>query len=188
VGVSGPCAVISALSVSGFPAEPFIFVGFLPRKPGAIIETMAPLTASLPSLHSPVIVFYESPKRIVATVELLRNHFPQISLCLCNDLTKKFEKIYRGSPAEVLDELRDNPHAEKGEYTCVAYMPDSAKDAIAKENAKSLPSPESQLVDIIVKSGCSMKEAIKTLSANQLNNYPKNEIYAASLRLKELFS
>ena len=214
VGVSGPCAVISALCVSGFPAEPFIFVGFLPRKQKAIIEALAPLAplaslapfvslAPLTSLtsfaasdsldsssrialfqHGFTMVFYESPKRIAATVELLAANFPQISLCLCNDLTKKFERIYRGNPMEVLEALRANPHAEKGEYTCVAYMSASSQEAFSKENEESLPSLESLLIDIIIKSGCSMKEAIKTLSAS----HPKNEIYAASLRLKELFS
>ena len=193
VGVSGPCAVITALSVSGFPAEPFVFVGFLPRKQKAIIETLAPLVSmdllALSSTvtlaqHNPAMVFYESPKRIVATMEILTVNFPQISLCLCNDLTKKFERIYRGSPRSVLEALKANPHAEKGEYTCVAYMSASSKEVFLKENEESLPSLESQLIDIIVKSGCSMKEAIKILSAN----HPKNEIYAASLRLKELFS
>jgi len=166
VGLSGSCAVTTAISVSGFPAEPFLFVGFLPRKDGAIIKTL--------SRDSQTIVFYESPRRVISTVELLAEFMPEASLCLCNDLTKKYERIYRGKPSEVLEELQSNPHAEKGEYTCVLYF-------CAIQQIEEATSLESQLIDIMVKSNCSLKEAIKNLSATK----PKNEIYAASLRLKE---
>ena len=165
IGISGPCAAILALSVSGFPAEPFVYLGFLPRKAGAILEVIP---------HGQTVVFYESPKRVEGTMELLAEHFPAAQICLCNDLTKKFEKIYRGSPAEVFAELRANHHSEKGEYTCVASIP---TQIIEDESA---PSIESQLIDVMVKTGCTVKEAIKKL------DYPKNEVYAASLRLKEL--
>ena len=173
VGVSGPCAVITAISVSGFSAEPFLFLGFLPRKAGALVEAMDPLR------FGTTIVFYESPKRIAATVALLAANFPEASLCLCNDLTKKFERIYRGSASDVLEALQNNPYAEKGEYTCVVY----GLAAVPEEEETGRPSLESQLIDIIVKSGCSMKEAIKILS----QNHQKKEVYAASLRLKEIF-
>jgi len=181
VGLSGPCAVTTALSVSGFPAEPFIFVGFLPRKTGAIIEVLAPLA------NSPTLIFYESPKRIISTMELFAAHFPEVSLCLCNDLTKKYERIYRGLPEAVLAALQDNPHADKGEYTCVVYKKNSANE---QENADTqAPSLESQLIDTIVKSNCTMKEAVNILSSKIENkSTPKKEIYAASLRLKELLS
>jgi len=181
VGVSGSCAVTTALSVSGFPSEPFLFVGFLPRKAGAIIETIMPLTHAVQS-SSLTLVFYESPKRIISTMELFTVHFPNLSLCLCNDLTKKFERTYRGSPEEVLEDLSNNPHAEKGEYTCIAYLEKSQKPEI-----EALPSLESQLIDIVIKSNCTMKEAINILSAEN-EETSKKEIYAASLRLKELLS
>ena len=175
IGLSGSCALTIALSVSGFPAEPFLFIGFLPRKASAIIEAL-----SL-QVECATLVFYESPKRICATVELLAKQFPESELCLCNDLTKKFERIYRGSPQKVLEELLANPHAEKGEYTCVSYRPLFAQDSVEGK----LPSLESQLIDIMVNSSCSIKEAINVLSA-KLKNTAKKEIYAASLRLKEL--
>lgn len=180
VGVSGACSLITALSVSGFPAEPFLFVGFLPRKAADIIRTMT--TACAAASQSLTVIFFESPKRITVTIKLLADHFPESSVCCCNDLTKKFEQIYRGSPAEVLEALQDNINAEKGEYTCVLYMQQhSFKDAEEKES----PSLESQLTDIIVKSGCSVKEAVNTLS-EMLDNTGKKEIYAAGLRLKKL--
>ena len=165
IGISGACAAILALSVCGFPAEPFVYLGFLPRKTGAILENIP---------YGQTVVFYESPKRVAATVKLMAEHFPDAQICLCNDLTKKFEKIYRGSPANVFAELSTNPNSEKGEYTCVASIPAKIKED------ESAPSIESLLIDVMVKTGCTVKEAIKKL------DYPKNEVYAASLRLKEL--
>ena len=170
VGVPGPCAAVTALSVSGFPAEGFVFVGFLPRRPAEILPLLAP---------GQTLVFYESPKRIAATTALLAQHFPEAALCLCNDLSKKFEQIYRGAPAAVLAALQANPHAEKGEYTCVAVLPPKKSDAM-DEAPLSL---EALLVDAMVQTGGSLKEAIQALSAQ----HGKNALYAASLRLKELF-
>ena len=172
VGVSWPCAAITALSISALPAEPFMFVGFLPKKPTELINTIRHFDIT--------VIFYESPKRIMATVSLLTEHFPESSLCLCNDLTKKFEQIYRGDPKSVLKALQENPDLEKGEYTGLLFM-SAPSNEIAKEEPPSL---ESQLVDIIVKSQStlSVKDAIKILS----KKHPKNEVYEASLRLKEL--
>ena len=178
VGVSGSCSLITAVSVSGFPAEPFMFVGFLPRKTTDIIRTIT--TACTAAPQNLTLVFFESPKRITAAIELLAEHFPQASLCCCNDLTKKFERIYRGSPMEVLEALKDNENAEKGEYTCVLYMQQSFFEEIKKDDSFSL---ESQLLDIMVKTCCSIKEAVNALS-EKLDNTTKKEIYAASLRLK----
>ena len=172
VGVSGPCAAITALSVSGFPAEPFTFLGFLPRKSKDIIETLKPLTGS--------VIFYESPRRIAATIESLL-YFSNALICLCNDMTKMYEHIYRGTAAEVLKALYDNPNMEKGEYTCVIHIPPSDGNT-GDEEALSL---ESRLIDVMVKTGCTIKEAVQILAA-QLNGVTKKEIYAASLRLKEL--
>jgi len=171
IAVNGPCALVSAVAVSGFPAEPFVYIGFLPKKD--ILKTISPLL-----YNERVFVFYESPLRIYKSIKALADNFPDISLCLCNDLTKKYERIYRGSPAEVLNELDENPHFEKGEYTCVVYNPGK----YTKNREADLPSLESLIVDTMVKSSCTMKSAVKALA----QDYRKNELYAASLRLKDL--
>ena len=173
VGVSGPCAAITALCISGLPAEPFLFVGFLPRKESEIIEAM--------NRDSTSVVFYESPKRVIGTLAILAENFPTAAICLCNDMTKKFEMTYRGAPEEVLKQLQSNPNAEKGEYTGVFYW----TDIPTQEEIKELPSLESLLVDIIVKSGdITLKDAVGILSES--GTHAKNEVYAASLRLKEI--
>jgi 16S rRNA (cytidine1402-2'-O)-methyltransferase len=110
-----PCAAIAALSISGFNAVSFTFRGFLPRTKGKLAAVLA-ATLTEPS---PVTIFYEAPMRIIATVEAMTVTVPDSRLCLCNDLTKPHERIYRGLPASVLEELRSNPKAQKGEYTIV---------------------------------------------------------------------
>ena len=96
--VCGPSAVVTALSASGFDAREFAFYGFLPREKKALsIKLDAIRRAGVP-----VVVLYESPHRIVELVAALAEKWPECLLCVCSDLTKKFERIYRGGAAEVL--------------------------------------------------------------------------------------
>jgi 16S rRNA (cytidine1402-2'-O)-methyltransferase len=209
--VSGACAAVSAVSVSGFEGAAFTFLGFLPRTD--ILRRKA-----LTALVSPgaTVVFYESPHRVQKTLALLQQAFPSAQICLCNDLTKKFERMYRGTPGDVLAELQENPGAGKGEYTCVAHTPPGPKQS-GMENigcggtttasppcepesggfpAQKNPVPitdislEAQLTDAMVTQKFSLKEAVKYVyetHARRRPRIPKSEIYAASLRLKELW-
>ncbi|MCL1844929.1 MAG: 16S rRNA (cytidine(1402)-2'-O)-methyltransferase [Defluviitaleaceae bacterium] len=158
VPICGASAVTSALSVSGFDASRFIFLGFLPRGKAAATAIFDASAAS------DVIIFYESPKRIMRVLELIEKNFPTAQICLCNDISKKFEKIYRGAAADVLEELRQNPAAEKGEYTCVLRAP-SPQSPIAQD----APSLESRLVEIMAKKSCTLKEASTILFDTQSN-------------------
>jgi len=206
IAVCGANAVAAAVSVSGFDVSNFVFLGFLPRsaKEQAAVF-MAETGTSRP------LVFYESPLRIAKTIDWLDKTYPAADICLCNDLTKKFERIYRGTPAEVLIQLSENPSAHKGEYTCVARLNPATKDTAEGtsdevHNDISLAeniSIEARLVDIIIKQGCTLKDAANLLH-QQLNDMTqiksqqshaqcqarpnKKAIYAATLRLKELFT
>ena len=61
-----------------------------------------------------VAVIHESPFRITDLTETIADEIPEAELCLCCDLTKVHEKTLRGSPASVLEALRENPKTEKG--------------------------------------------------------------------------
>jgi 16S rRNA (cytidine1402-2'-O)-methyltransferase len=176
--VCGPCAATAALSVSGFNLSSYVFLGFLPRNGRGMAEAFSPLSTGQTS------VFYESPNRIVRTMEWLSVNFPDARICLCNDLTKKFERIYRGNPGEVLAELNQNPDAGKGEYTCAAENPNPAETV---SEAPSETGLEARLVELMASSGLSLKEAVNALYASLKGKRTKKEIYAASLRLKGLF-
>ena len=178
IPVCGASAVAAALSVSGFEISSYAFLGFLPRTEKLLVEKLSEAN------DREAIIFYESPKRITKTLCAIIKNFPESNICLCNDLTKKFEKIYRGDPEKILAELEANPDAEKGEYTCVAKM----KIRKAEEAEARLFSLEAQLVNIMFEKSVTLREASRLLHDTKKKSPTKKEIYAASLRLKELFN
>ena len=95
--IPGPSAVVTALSVSGFDAREFAFYGFLPREKKPLREKLAAIHRS----GVPVAVLYESPHRVRELVERIAEAWPGCGLCVCSDLTKRFERIYRGAPEAV---------------------------------------------------------------------------------------
>jgi len=174
VAVCGASAAVAALSVSGFDVSRYTFVGFLPRSRGDILTC-------LDNIFPGVVVFYESPKRVAANLRVIGEVYPQAQVCVCNDISKKFERVYYGGVGDVVRELADNPHAEKGEYACVVEVAEVAT-AVVEED---MPSLESQLVDIMVKTDCNLKDASVALHKIH-GELSKKEIYAAMLRVKEL--
>jgi 16S rRNA (cytidine1402-2'-O)-methyltransferase len=179
--VPGPSAVTAALSISGFKSVSYAYLGFLPKGSSAR-EVLSNAFKNGPE----VIVFYESPHRIKETVELLNDVASGSSIVLCNDLTKKFEHVYRGTPPEVLSLLRANPNAEKGEYTVVVKKGQVCGIEPEPENAPPF-SIEARLTDICVKNSVTLKKAVALLHCQGGETMSKKEIYAASLNIKKLF-
>jgi len=111
--IPGPCAMVAALSISGFDAQRFSFLGFLPRKPGkrrkAIAEGLA---------RGETLIIYESPYRAVSTLQTLADAEPLRAVVACRELTKKFEESLRGTAAEVAAELGKRKEV-KGEFAIV---------------------------------------------------------------------
>ena len=176
VPVPGATAMITALSACGLPTASFAFYGFLPRKKGDIREVLEGIRGDRALLA----VFYESPLRIVETLESVREVFPDAEVVVCNDLTKKFERFYRGSVDEVISELSSNDNSGKGEYTIVL------KKNYAKKDDEEEPSLEARLADKLSKGAESMKDAVAAGAAEVRGIRSKSEVYSASLRLKEL--
>ena len=104
----GPSAVVTALVGSGLPSDAFFFGGFLPVKSG---RKAAQLKAAVEASHTSI--FYESPFRIVKTVQALAEIDPEVPICVARELTKVFETYHRGSAATVLEEFKVKP--PKGE-------------------------------------------------------------------------
>jgi 16S rRNA (cytidine1402-2'-O)-methyltransferase len=104
----GPSAITTALVSSGFPPHPFTFGGFLPYKKG---KRQRELEAALERDHTSV--YFESPHRIISTLELLVTLNDKAKVCITKELTKKFENIYGGSPPELLGVFSDR--APRGE-------------------------------------------------------------------------
>jgi 16S rRNA (cytidine1402-2'-O)-methyltransferase len=99
--VPGASAVLAALSVAGLPTDAFGFVGFLPPKAEARANAIAALLERRDTL-----VFYESPRRLVEALRAMAEGFgPDRSAAVALELTKRFERTYRGTVGSVLGEL-----------------------------------------------------------------------------------
>lgn len=98
--IPGPSAVVCALAASGLPMEHFFFEGFLPRKRGAISARLHEL-ASIPG----ALVFYESPRRAVATLGVIAEVFPLRRVALARELTKLHEEVVRGLAPQVAEQI-----------------------------------------------------------------------------------
>lgn len=110
VPIPGPSAVISALSISGFPTDKFLFLGFPPHKKGRnkFFQEVADAKYT--------VAFYESSHRITkAIAQLVGVLEPERNVCICRELTKKFETVYRGTMAEI----SEMAVSEKGEFVVV---------------------------------------------------------------------
>ena len=179
VGVPGACAAVTALSISGFDLSTFFFYGFFPRENADRRRVLDMMRKGATKTYA----FYESPKRIMGAVEFLIDAGADVQLCLCNDMTKLHETTFRGTPAEVKEQLLAKGNYEKGEYAMVAEV----QDAYFLREVEHVSTPEAMLVDCMVRNGATAKDAIKLLLKDENNTYSKNELYAASLALKDLF-
>ena len=178
-GIPGPCAAITAVSASGLPSSTFTFMGFFPREKKETEQLFEYISNNREELY----IFYESPLSVKDTLKAVGTTFPDAEICLCNDLTKLHERTYRGTPEGVLEQLNANPNATKGEYCMLAYIKPT-KEGESKEKTLS---PEAYLVDSIVTNDISIKDAISMLSKDKSVPYSKNELYQASLKLKDIF-
>ena len=107
--VPGACALVAALTASGLATDEFHFIGFLPVKSGQRAKRLAKLLA-LPG----TLALYESPYRVVKLLGELVEHAPDRPVVLARELTKKFEQIQRGLPAELLAAYSERK--PKGEF------------------------------------------------------------------------
>lgn len=109
--IPGPSAVTAALSICGFNAQEFVFLGWPPHKKGR--ETWFKNLVAEPRLA----VFYESVYRIKNALQRLAAACPERRLMLGRELTKKFETVYRGDARSVLTSLTDSE--VRGEFVVV---------------------------------------------------------------------
>ena len=104
-------------------------------------------------------------------------------MCLCNDMTKLHEMAFRGTPAEVKEQLLAKGNYDKGEYAVIVEV-DEAYFFNRKEHAVSA---EALLVDAMLRDGLSSRDAVTALLNDENNSYSKNELKAAALNLKRMF-
>lgn len=110
--IPGPSAAISALSISGLPTDKFSFIGFLPKGSGkrkTLLERYGNLNNT--------IILYESPFRVLKLLQIILDTLGNRQICITNELTKKFERVWHGNVEALLNEL--SLQKMKGEFTIV---------------------------------------------------------------------
>lgn len=158
-GIPGPSAVLSALVLSGLPPHPFAFFGFF--------EEQSFLDAQD---FRGTMIFFESPQRIVSTLEKLQKHRPQRSCVVARELTKRFEEVVRGSITDVLAILSAREKI-KGEIVLLLGPPQQGQTD--QEILESLR----PLLDTL-----SFKEAVSRVS--QALGVNKKRVYQLALQIK----
>lgn len=111
-GIPGPSAVLTALAASGLPTTPFYFGGFLPHKKG---QRNTEITQALQ--RECTSIYFESPYRLVDTLEMIATQKGDHRVVVARELTKKFEEFQRGPAQKVLSHYQAKP--PKGEITLV---------------------------------------------------------------------
>ena len=161
----GPSAVTTALALSGLPCERFCFEGFAPRKDGERRRFFATL-ADEPRTA----VFFESPHRIAATLEIAAEVLGDRRAAVCRELTKPYEEVRRGTLAELASWAADGV---RGEITVVLAGAEPRKvqdiDALAEQ------------VRRLADDGMRLKDAAAQVAAGA--GVSKKTLYDAALRV-----
>lgn len=110
--IPGASALLTALTISGLPTDKFTFLGFLPKKEGKKSKLLQEAKFT--------IIAYESPYRLLKTLNLLTKIMPHADVVICRELTKKFEETFRGKPSELIDQL--SKCSLKGEVVIVISL------------------------------------------------------------------
>lgn len=115
VTVPGPSAVTAAASIAGVAMNKFLFLGFPPQKKKRKKYFEGVIQSKYP------VIFYESPYRILKTLNELNQMFQvssfKFQVVVCRELTKKFETVYRGTIEEVIEKIKKDPI--KGEFVVI---------------------------------------------------------------------
>ena len=165
--IPGPCAVITALSISGQATGRFCFEGFLSTAKKSRREHLESLISEQRTM-----VFYEAPHKLLTTLQDMAAVFGEDRpISLCRELTKLHEEVVRTTLGGAIETYTENP--PKGEFVLVlAGAPEQEKEAATAEDAAARVR---QLMD----QGLSRKDAVRQ-TAQELN-LPKNAVYDAAL-------
>jgi 16S rRNA (cytidine1402-2'-O)-methyltransferase len=168
VPIPGVCAAITALSVSGLPSDKFLFVGFLPRKKNNRIEVLQRLKG-----ETKTIIFYESPRRLLATLSELIDVVGDRKGVLARELTKHYEEIIRGRLSQVVETV-SNRESIKGECTLLI---EGKKEEQDTSNSSFIV----QLRRLRNDPDISLKDAVKIVVEE--HGLPRSRVYREALKV-----
>ena len=167
--IPGPCAVITALSMSGLPTGRFTFEGFLSTNKKNRLEHLDELLEERRTM-----IFYEAPHKLLTTLQDLQNAFGgERRISLCRELTKLHEEVIRTTLSGALEYYKEL--APRGEYVLVV------EGAAPKEEAAFTMEDGLKLVQKKIEEGLSRKDAVKQTAKE--TGLSKNELYDAAMKL-----
>lgn len=169
VPIPGVSAAIAALSASGLPSDTFCFVGFTPKKKSKRTEMLHRLSA-----YDETLIFYESPKRIIAFLHEIEAIMGDRYIVVARELTKRHEELLRGRISDLIAEL-DQRAAVKGEFTLLV----SGATPETPDISSSLQSE----IETALKNG-DIKPSALAHSLSKRYSIPKNKIYKEILEIK----
>ncbi len=162
VPIPGPSAALTALIVSGLPADRFVFEGFLPSSAAARRKKLYSLLG-----EERTMIFYESPRRILAALKEVEKIFDDRPVVVARELTKIYEEFIRGSAPEVSRKLKEREKI-KGEIVLLLSGRTAPPDW-------TRITPSQQIEGAMKELGITRMEAIKLVA--DLRGLPKSEIY-----------
>lgn len=169
VPVPGPCALVTALCVSGLPTDRFYFEGFLPAKSAQRIRVLEGLAQ-----QNCTLVFYESPHRIVESLHDMSKVLGLRDAVIGRELTKTFETILAGTLPQLIERVTADPNQQKGEFVVMV--------AGLQERPASRLVTVDEVLDILL-AELPLKQAAHL--AAKITSMPKNDLYDLALARKD---
>jgi 16S rRNA (cytidine1402-2'-O)-methyltransferase len=170
VPIPGPCALTTALSVSGMVGDRFVFGGFPPRKAGELREFLEQLGAT-----GLTVVLYEAPRRVVETLQAVSEVFGEAQVVAARELTKQYEELLRGTAAELAQRLTDQE--PRGEFVLVIA---------AKERVEGTTVSEEQVeaaIGRMAAAGMGARDISETIAG--LGVAPRRQAYQTALKMRK---
>ncbi len=165
----GPSAALTALLLSGFPSRRFVYWGFLSTKKKQRAEELLAIAC-----EDKTAVFYEAPHRLLKTLAELENSIGERQVAVCRELTKRFEEVQRGTPAELRRAFLER--APRGEITVVVAPGSRPEEELLQEEEIEIRLQEQ------LDRGVPPAEAVKrTARASVL---ARSDVYALMLKLR----
>ena len=169
--VPGPNAAVMALTLSGLPPQPFLFLGFLPPRAGPRAAALAGLRAAERAGLSATLVLYEAPHRLAETLSALAEAFGGARpAAVARELTKRFEEVRRGALADLAAHYR--AEAARGEVAVVVGP--------APEEATGEAELDARLREALA-AGMSVRDAAAAVA--EATGLPRRQVYARALEL-----
>ncbi len=172
----GASAATTAYVLSGTTCPHFYFGGFLPRHEAQRLE----LLEQLRTLDA-ALIFYESPHRLVTSLESIAKVFPDRNVSVCRELTKLHEEVVRGKSLEVATQFAERAAASsiKGEIAIVVDA--SADEEVANEHEKKIEKA-SEIASQMAHAGATQKEIVSALVSEC--GIPRNDAYQLALNFR----